>query len=54
MVAQHFADVLMEMSAGAIHHLMSFTVRALAMQERYSLVAACKFLVRYRSIKITL
>ena len=45
MIAQHFAGVLFDLESHMLDNLMYFTVRALALQERYSLVSACKFLV---------
>ncbi|OCB89261.1 ARM repeat-containing protein [Sanghuangporus baumii] len=45
MVAQHFTDTMFDMPSNAMNDLMAFTIRALSLQERYSLVSACKFLV---------
>ncbi|THH07205.1 hypothetical protein EW145_g3549 [Phellinidium pouzarii] len=45
MVAQHFADLLFELPPGALEALMQCAVKTLSLQERYSLVSACKFLV---------
>ncbi|KAH8115086.1 ARM repeat-containing protein [Phellopilus nigrolimitatus] len=45
MVAQHFAGLFFQLPDGAIEALMQCSVQALSLQERYSLVSACKFLV---------
>ncbi|KAL5498163.1 hypothetical protein ACEPAH_2293 [Sanghuangporus vaninii] len=45
MVALHFSDTMFDMPSNAMNDLMAFTIRALSLQERYSLVSACKFLV---------
>ncbi|KAI5120002.1 hypothetical protein M0805_008463 [Coniferiporia weirii] len=45
MVVQHFASLLFQLPPGALDALMQCSVQALSLQERYSLVSACKFLV---------
>ncbi|EJD04736.1 ARM repeat-containing protein [Fomitiporia mediterranea MF3/22] len=45
MVSQHFAGLFFQLPQGAVEALMQCSVKALTLQERYSLVAACKFLV---------
>ena len=41
----HFTGLFFDLTPGALDTLMQCSVKALTMQERYSLVAACKFLV---------
>ncbi|KAF5368680.1 hypothetical protein D9757_010224 [Collybiopsis confluens] len=43
-VVQHFAGNFYLLPPGAFDALMQYSIRALALQERYSLVAACTFL----------
>jgi hypothetical protein len=45
-IAQHFVGTFYELPPGALDALMQAAVRALGMQERYSLAYACSFLVR--------
>jgi hypothetical protein len=45
-IAQHFVITFYELPAGGLDTLMQAAVRALGLQERYSLAYACSFLVR--------
>jgi len=42
--AEHFAVVLLRLPSGSLAGLMQCAIRALSLQERYSLVSACRFL----------
>jgi len=53
MVVQHFAPLLFRLPPAALDALIQCTVRALTLQERYSLVAACTFIVRFINRTIT-
>lgn len=46
-VAQDFTGNFYTLPPGALGALMQCTIRALTLQERYSLVAACTFLVGF-------
>lgn len=46
-VAQDFTNTFYSLPPGALDALMHCAIEALSLQERYSLVSACNFLVRF-------
>lgn len=51
-MAKHFVAVFYNLPPGALDALMQCSVSSLALQERYSLVATCTFLVRLHASRV--
>lgn len=49
MAAQHFTSIFYRLPPQLFHALMQCAAGSLALQERYSLVSACQFLVRLKT-----